>query len=311
MFIRPHSSIRLPRFLFLLWGCSHLACRLGKEDDAANTSGSTTAITSTEQLLTSTETSTSATTLVTTTTIAPTSTSSSDILSTGDSTSLTSNTSDSDSAEDSGCHVWLQDCPAGQKCYRDPRDPLSEVYQCAQMVPNPGKIGSACEAFESVDSCDQQSRCMLIDESTGFGICVPTCVGKPGEFSCPEQFVCHTYDTPSNHFTFCDQPCDPLAPVCPPGGACLSLYTNFTCQDNVQPSKGLGEPCDDVFVLSNCQNGLLCVSTDSAECAGDACCTSFCDLNDPNPCPLDPMQVCMPYEFGPDWAHLGYCRWPD
>ncbi len=307
--VRPHSPIRRPRLLLLLWGCSQIACRPGKGDDTVDTSDSTTVITSTEQLLTSTETSTSATTLVTTTPPTSTSLSSSDMLSTGNSTSLTSDTSDSESGENGSCHVWLQDCPAGQKCYRDPRDPLSEVYQCVQMVPSPGEIGSACEIFESVDSCGQQSRCMLIDESTGLGTCVPTCVGKPGDFSCPEQFICHTYDTPSNHYTFCDQPCDPLAPVCPPGGACLPLYTNFTCQDNVQPSNGLGESCDNVFVLSNCKNGLLCSSADSENCADDACCTSYCDLNDPNPC-LDPMQVCIPYGFDPDWTHIGYCRLP-
>lgn len=218
------------------------------------------------------------------------------------STTATGDPLDLGGHEPLSCHVWLKDCPQGQKCYYDTS---SEVYVCTDMVPAPAAPGQPCEIFETIDSCDAFSHCRLLDETTGIGTCMPTCSGSPGDFTCPEPMFCQIYDEPSDVMAICLLPCDPLMAECPPGASCLPFVSNYTCQNSIQPPKVEGEPC----LGFECKNGLVCASDASMDCVDDSCCTPYCDLNAPDPCPMD-MQICVQYSAGEGWEHIGFCRLP-
>ncbi|MCY0986848.1 hypothetical protein OV203_06930 [Nannocystis sp. ILAH1] len=110
--------------------------------------------------------------------------------------------------------------------------------------------------------------------------------------------------------------CSPLDPVCPAGASCLmagSVDDQFFCVDAADPVRlEYGAAC---LVENQCGAGLLCMPNAHVPgCAGDRCCTNFCDLAEMEACPAAPGQVCAPWP-GPylDWEpppgleNVGFC----
>lgn len=77
-------------------------------------------------------------------------------------------------------------------------------------------------------------------------------------------------------------------------------------------SEGCGSINNDEMILK-CKAGLACVpeSLGNFNCDRDACCLPYCDVNDPNGCPMD--YPCLPYaQIGkspsePALSYLGVC----
>jgi hypothetical protein len=108
--------------------------------------------------------------------------------------------------------------------------------------------------------------------------------------------------------------CDPLAQDCPLGQACYPFepeHGRFDCLPHVGGAFGI--PCE---IHSDCGPGLYCDHADHVPgCAGDTCCTAYCDASIPDPsstCPgVDAGQVCDNWycSGGPEPAldDLGLC----
>ena len=109
--------------------------------------------------------------------------------------------------------------------------------------------------------------------------------------------------------------CDPLLQDCPGEDACLPAGDAWACLlDLSGPDAGTdGDPCE---YENACDPGLLCM--DGARvpgCQTAGCCASFCDLEEPNTCPLkDQGAECVPYyaigEAPPGKENLGFCGLP-
>jgi hypothetical protein len=74
-----------------------------------------------------------------------------------------------------------------------------------------------------------------------------------------------------------------------------------------------GAPC---FYINGCNAGLFCTAAEEVPgCAGEACCSEFCDINLPNSCAgMADGQVCIPWwEMGMapmGLEHVGACGVP-
>lgn len=110
----------------------------------------------------------------------------------GDGGGSESTTSDSDSFGDpSGCDLYIQDCPAGEKCTLGASEEggLPDTVQCVPVSAQAQQPGDLCNAIDPVrgeDDCAVGSFCQLGPEDGLPGVCISFCAGGPDEASCDD-----------------------------------------------------------------------------------------------------------------------------
>ena len=208
----------------------------------------------------------------------------------------------------SGCSVWLQDCPQGQKCVG--WDSGTEVYtRCVVEAEMPSPVGAPCVFSQDdiyIESCVRDAFCWFRDTTTNTGVCVPICEGTVIEPLCPPASRCVIFGQ-YDQLNLCLPICDPLVDICPEfGGVCEIPLVCWDPFDIELPA--FGEECWDA--LGACASGFTCVGGENFQQCDSSCCTSFCDLSQPGDCPESPVQECVPFGAEPPLEHVGLCLVP-
>jgi len=213
------------------------------------------------------------------------------------------------------CNLFDQDCPEGEKCapFANDGGPAYNSNRCVVIDNEPDAVGEAC-AYEGshlsgLDTCAPGAVCLPSTIDGAERHCVALCVGDPVNSICEDPTT--TCVAPyGDHANFCLPGCDPLfAEMCTAGQACVPFGDDWACL----PTQGLapGEACESP---NTCINGSICLPGDVlANCDGVGCCSSVCDLSEPDPdavC-LEGEQ-CQPYYDDPFFGQedIGVCAAP-
>jgi len=220
------------------------------------------------------------------------------------------------------CDVWSNDCNEGEKCMPWANDGGNSwnATKCVPIAETPGEPGDACmvdgSGVSGFDDCGEHSMCWDVDEE-GMGTCVAFCDGNEASPVCenPDTTCVIANDGVLN---LCLPICDPLMSSCAEGQACYPSGDTFVCVFDASADAGAhGDPCEFTNV---CDPGLWCAPASGVpDCPTANCCTSFCDLSDPDASASCPGaaggQQCVPwYEEGqvpPDYEDLGTCLIPE
>ena len=220
---------------------------------------------------------------------------------------------------DPECTSFNQNCADGQKCAAIISDGGSswDTMVCVP-VNGTGQPGDSCIA-ESVaaglDDCAEGSMCWDVDDM-GMGTCVAQCTGTENAPICPDMGSCTIANDGALHL--CLPACSPLLQDCPEGNACYPVGDAFTCAPDASGDTGItNDPCEFINV---CEAGLMCADAAfvgmGCPQGSTGCCTPFCDLRDPVPCP-NPDQSCVEFYDPmnlpidpPDAADIGVCGLP-
>ncbi|MCB9701656.1 MAG: ribulose phosphate epimerase [Myxococcales bacterium] len=218
-----------------------------------------------------------------------------------------------------GCDIWGQDCPDGEKCtaWADDGGSSWNANKCVPVNPDPKQTGDECVAEGSgvsgLDDCDKGLMCWNTDENN-LGYCIEFCMGDMGAPFCSDpNAVCVIVN--DGVLPICLPPCDPLLQDCPGSDACLPVGEDFVCVlDASGPDAGAdGDPCE---FANACDPGLFCANAEFVPgCQAAGCCSSFCNLDEPNMCPLmEQGAECVAFfEMGmapPGKENLGGCGLP-
>ncbi|MCA9656081.1 MAG: hypothetical protein H6712_24105 [Myxococcales bacterium] len=219
------------------------------------------------------------------------------------------------------CSLWAQDCCPGEKCMPWANDggPAWNASRCSPIDPEPGSPGDPCEVEGSpvsgLDTCELGSMCWNVDIETLQGECIALCSGDERDPQCPPGTACQIAN--DGYLILCLERCDPLAPDCAEGEACIPIDGDYLCLTFIGEEPGPpGDPCDDDY---NCApDGRCAPMADYPGCATPGCCTPYCDHLDGSGATLcaglDPAMICEPvYPMGtaPEGLeHLGTCRLP-
>jgi hypothetical protein len=213
------------------------------------------------------------------------------------------------------CDVWALDCPEGEKCMPvdDDDDDKWNRNDCRPLERAPGAVGDPCvmvvgSPFGGFDDCQLGAMCWAVDPATNEGTCAGFCMGSEANPVCLDGESCFiAYD---GHVINCLPTCEPLAPACDPGFACVksNWYSDpdpFVCipESLVADRTAYADACDDMV---DCGSGLVCVDFEHVPgCDTEKCCSLLCDPLAGNGCPeLARGQLCVPFEEQPE---LGYC----
>ncbi|MCH9686508.1 MAG: hypothetical protein K0V04_34060 [Deltaproteobacteria bacterium] len=213
------------------------------------------------------------------------------------------------------CSIFLQDCPAGEKCMPLADSPTWNTYACVPVVPDPDGVGEPCVADGRGDSCELGAVCHWAGPMRGPGTCVFFCLGMPetGLFCDDAAFSC-AFD--SGPLAVCIPRCDPLGSGCALGEVCIYGWNSADFFSCVPASTGTPVGAGGACAGLDCAPGLQCVDARTvAGCEGPpgGCCSALCLLADPVP-PCLPGQVCRPLrgDDGPRGAEgVGVCGLPD
>ena len=217
------------------------------------------------------------------------------------------------------CDVFLQDCPEGEKCMPVILDG-DGAWNASRCVPVTGTDvpGDPCTAestADGLDSCVEGAMCWAVDMD-GNGTCVELCMGTPDAATCPNNGACTIAN--DGVLALCLPACSPLLQDCAEGNACYPVGDIFSCAPDASGDTGIAnDPCEFINV---CEAGLMCADAAfvGAGCpqGSTGCCTPFCDLTDPVPCP-NPDQKCVEFYDPmsipidpPDAADIGVCGIP-
>ncbi len=215
--------------------------------------------------------------------------------------------------DDSPCDIWSQDCPDGEKCapIDESGDEVWDSVKCVPVDANPDAVGDACiyeNAQSGVGTCDVGAVCFDGDPQTQAGICYGLCQGSPLDPECPDGFSCLIGN--GGVAPLCLPTCDPLLMDCADGQACVNNFNDpdtFVCLFEADTLGGEDDECE---FINSCDPGLVCLTGGLPDCQGNACCTPFCDLNEPDAC--TPPKTCTPYLDNPppELEHVGVCIVP-
>lgn len=220
-------------------------------------------------------------------------------------------------AEEPECDVWAQDCPEGQKCAPWVSDGgvAWNSLRCVDVDANGGQPGDECEAegggASGIDDCAIGSMCWNVGQE-GTGFCVAFCDGTQQNPTCGDiATTCIIAN--DGVLNLCLPICDPLLQDCGDGQACYPAGDAFACAPDVSGELGLfGDACGGI---NTCDAGLLCVNPELVpDCAGEGCCTSFCEIGDGTVCQGQGQECVTWYEEGeapPGGDALGACVIPD
>lgn len=216
------------------------------------------------------------------------------------------------------CDIWKEDCPEGQKCMPWAADGGSSwnATKCSPVQGNPGQVGDECSVEGSgvsgIDSCDKHLLCWYTD-AMNVGSCINMCEGSEDAPSCPGGQTCDVSN--DGVLILCLETCDPLAQSCPEGQICFwDGVDTFICDFDASGDEGqYGDPCAFINV---CDYGLFCAAPETVPgCdSADGCCSTYCNLMEPNTCPGAPQQECVAwYAEGsapPGQENIGACAVP-
>lgn len=219
---------------------------------------------------------------------------------------------DSDGPVIADCDPWAQDCPEGNKCV--PYSSDGSPWNANRCVPiqGDGQPGDTCSwdgITEATDSCDASSHCWDVMDVDGQlqGVCTPFCDGTADNPICGPGTACLIANEGS--ITLCVATCDPIAQDCGTGFGCFWASGNFQCIFTAGEILA-GEPCG---YINDCAPGHLCATADVLpECNGSACCTAFCDLEEPH-CGNPSTECTAFFEEGtapPNYESVGVCVMP-
>lgn len=215
------------------------------------------------------------------------------------------------------CDPYEQDCPDGEKCnaWSDDGGGAWNALGCFPVDPAPGQPGDPCTVegggTSGIDSCDVGSMCWDVEEDSDNGTCVAMCEGSAVEPTCS---VPETSCVISNGgiLNLCLPNCDLLLQDCPnEGEACYVVGENAVCApDASDDGGGAGDEC---AFINACDPGLTCIVPDAygpgCNPVATACCSPWCDLDAPAPCP-ELGQTCLPFfeeDPPPGLENLGVC----
>jgi hypothetical protein len=206
------------------------------------------------------------------------------------------------------CDPWAQDCPDGEKCAAWAMSDTWDSNKCVPLMGD-GQTGDECTyggAAQGTDNCDVGFMCYYTN-AEGVGTCVPLCTGSPDNPMCPESFNCSISNDGS--LLLCLYSCDPLLQDCQQDGAgCFWDGSLFNCD----PAGDLleGDPCG---YINDCSPGHLCLEAEALpSCQGSACCSGFCDLNEPQ-CQITGTECIAFFDEGtapPGLEDTGVCALP-
>lgn len=205
------------------------------------------------------------------------------------------------------CNPWLDECPRDEQCVPFTGSPAVEWWTGARCAaPQTAKVGEPCSRLEGpydgIDTCAGGAVCWDVDPDTQLGTCIPLCTGAPHQPSCPLGSRCALADP--MWAAFCLPPCDPFVNGCSSGYACSVVGDTFACMPAASDVAAQGQPCEHP---NECATGLACVGAEQLPgCAGDRCCTGFCDLDAPA---CSPGSICTSALGDPPdgFAHVGVC----
>jgi hypothetical protein len=190
------------------------------------------------------------------------------------------------------CDVWSQDCPDGEKCTAWANDGGS-AWNATRCSPyGDGQPGDPCIAEDGpvsgIDSCTIGAMCWNVDVETNEGECVALCGGSEADPQCAG--ACETCVISNDGvITLCLPTCNPIAPECGDGFACVAFGDFFCVPSPANVPQG-GECALD----GDCQPGLRCApSNQIPDCAGASCCAPWCDLADVDGCAALPGTECV------------------
>jgi hypothetical protein len=220
------------------------------------------------------------------------------------------------------CDVWAQDCSEGQKCMPWANDGGSSwnATKCSPLDPNPAQPGDACavegSGVSGIDDCDVSSMCWDVDPETNMGTCIAFCSGSEANPVCEDPSTTCAIAN-EGVLILCLPNCDPLLQDCIEGQACYPIDDDFACAPDASAEMGVfGNACE---FINACDPGLFCANPDAVpNCAGGGCCSTFCDLSDPDGSAACPGaaggQECVAwYEEGqvpPGYENVGACAIP-
>lgn len=198
-------------------------------------------------------------------------------------------------------------CPEGEKCTPLEMGGKQNVYDCVEDTLEHG-LFEDCEPAPKTgkDGCPAGSVCLGEDFDSENGLCLPMC--KSGGDCELALCIGHVF-TKVQH---CSDHCDPLLPMCGnPKLDCLHTEDRFTCKYATEEDDGsYGEPCDGISDRG-CAQGAVCLQGEVVPgCAAGFCCTTVCDLDEPDPCTSP--ATCNPLEMAapPGFEHIGACYVP-
>jgi len=220
------------------------------------------------------------------------------------------------------CDIWAQDCMEGEKCMPWANDGGGSwnATRCAPLDPNPAQPGDPCTVegtgVSGIDNCDISSMCWDVDPESNMGTCTAFCSGSEANPVC-EDPTTECVIANEGVLILCLPGCDPLVQDCMEGNACYPSSDTFVCGPDASGEDGLfGDVCEFVNV---CDPGLFCANPELVpNCAGTGCCSSFCDVSDPEASAACPGaaggQECVPwFEEGqapPGFENVGACGIP-
>lgn len=213
------------------------------------------------------------------------------------------------------CDPFAQDCPDGEKCvpYAARNEPTWWYGNKCVPVLGDSPPGTPCTSggiLEATDDCDGTSFCWDVVEVDGeeIGVCAAFCTGTPDDPTC-DQPGTSCLIRGDGGVTLCTATCDPLNSDCGPGFGCYWSGLDFNCALTTSGFP-LGEPCG---FINDCAAGSYCAEgAEVPDCMGAACCTPFCDLNNPV-CLLAGTECVAFFEQDmapPEYAQLGICLIP-
>lgn len=202
------------------------------------------------------------------------------------------------------CDVHSQDCPERQKCVPWHMEGCSSPV----CVPVTGDkpAGESCISNEMAhDDCDADSWCypgtLALEQP---GVCIAFCEGTGDDSFCDDpSLTCVSDRTVFQGILGCRPLCDPLMPEgCSAWERCTFNFgspATFGCL--------LGGGVPDGAVCQNdqdCDSGACVLAESLPECAGEQCCSPWCDIMAPN-CAMG--LECLPAESDDPMSNVGVC----
>ena len=225
---------------------------------------------------------------------------------TSDGTSVTTDDSDAGGSFYAGpsdappvleCDPWAQDCVEGEKCVPHSSTDMDWDANRCVLVLGDGEAGDSCISSGAVapeDDCDEGHVCWGLEQGDNGleGSCTAFCAGSPDDPICAPGTGCLRAN--EDALTLCVPSCDPNEQDCAAGQMCSWFDSGgYLCVPTAEQS-ALGEAC---AFANDCSPGQQCALAEALlDCAGAACCTEFCSLE--NPQCSDPGHECLPLDDG-------------
>ena len=208
------------------------------------------------------------------------------------------------------CDMIAQDCDEGFKCVAVPTGRGQGGFEtaCVPAADGIGVAGEPCvmDPTDWSDTCDADHVCWNSEPSLGSGQLEGTCHPL-----CNEQASCEGAGQLCGVFNdamiaVCLFECTPGQDACPEDHSCNYIFgaeEGYACLLGGEDPQGM-----DCTNIADCPAGYHCLDSEFLlECESEACCTSYCDPEDPEACEgLDPL-TCGTFFNEPPAEDFGVC----